>query len=152
VQLFYEVNEPVGGTLFVGELKDPASVFTLENNFLLKADKTMQTISSNVFSVSKLHTKQSLLRNNMLGSYAPFTKTFIIRGIGYQADIIENELVGNAGKEFPYNRYLSLRVGHSYNLYIPISDYIGVRVSHKDRKLVIYGANKEKVANFAKKI
>jgi ribosomal protein L6P/L9E len=109
-------------------------------------------MGNNILNSNELCTKQSLFYNSILGSYAPFTKTFIIRGIGYQADIIENDLVDNAVKEFPYNRYLSLRVGHSYNLYAPIPDYIGVKVSHKDRKLVIYGASKEKVANFAKKI
>jgi len=151
-QLLYEVNGSINGTLSIGKSNDSTSVFAGKGNSLLKAGKVTQITNNNIFSISDMRTKQSLLRNSVLGSYAPFTKTFIIRGIGYQADLIENELTDNAAKEFPYNRYLSLRVGHSYNLYIPIPDYIGVKVSHKDRKLVIYGADKEKVANFSKKI
>lgn len=96
-----------------------------------------------------LVTKQKLLCNNLLGSYAPFVKTFIIRGIGYQASVIDNDITNS---EFPYSRYLSLRVGHSFLVYKPIPNYIGVKVSKKDRKLVLYGAVKEQVANFAKVI
>lgn len=99
---------------------------------------------------NNLATKQKLLSNNLLGSYAPFVKIFIIRGIGYQASVIENDVANLV--EFPYNRYLSLRVGHSFLVYKPIPNYIGVKVSKKDRKLVIYGAVKEQVANFAKVI
>jgi ribosomal protein L6P/L9E len=96
------------------------------------------------------YTKKAIIQNEAIGSYAPFVKTFVIRGIGYQADIIEND--GTNQIEFPYVRYLSLRVGHSFHLYKPIPNYIGIKVSHKDRKLVIYGANKNQVSNFAKLI
>lgn len=151
-QLFYEINGLVGGTLLINQSNDSAGIFAGKSELLLKADKNIKLVNNNIFAVDESHTKQSLLRNSMLGSYAPFIKIFIIRGIGYQADIIENDLMDSAVKEFPYDRYLSLRVGHSYNLYIPIPNYIGIKVSHKDRKLIIYGANKEKVANFAKKV
>jgi len=90
-----------------------------------------------------------LFQNQILGAYAPFTKTFMIRGIGFQADVIDNYTNSN---EFPYSRYLLLRVGHSFLIYKSIPNYIGVKVSKKDRKLVIYGANKEQVSNFAKEI
>jgi len=142
----------VGGTLLINQSNDSASIFAGKSELLLKADKNIKLVNNNIFAVDESHTKQSLLRNSMLGSYAPFVKIFIIRGIGYQADIIENDLVDSTVKEFPYDRYLSLRVGHSYNLYIPVPNYIGIKVSHKDRKLIIYGVNKEKVANFAKKV
>ena len=92
---------------------------------------------------------KTLFQNQTLGAYAPFTKTFMIRGIGFQTDVIDNYANSN---EFPYSRYLLLRVGHSFLIYKSIPNYIGVKVSKKDRKLVIYGANKEQVSNFAKEI
>jgi ribosomal protein L6P/L9E len=107
------------------------------------------THAPNTADPSKLPTSHALLRNRLLGSYAPFVKTFIIRGIGYQAGVVEN---GSTSSEFPYSRYLVLRVGHSFNLYKPIPNYIGVRVSCKDRKLVIYGSSKEQVSNYARTI
>jgi large subunit ribosomal protein L6 len=78
----------------------------------------------------------------------PFVKVFIIRGIGYQVDIVEV----SPTVEFPFSRYLSLRLGHSSLICKPIPNYIGVKIAHKDRKLVIYGASKEHVSNFAVKI
>lgn len=92
--------------------------------------------------------QKALLYNQLLGTHAPFAKTFIIRGIGYQTGVVDNI----PSKEFPYTRYLILRVGHSFNLYKPIPNYIGVRISHKDRKLVVYGASKEQVSNYARVI
>lgn len=97
----------------------------------------------------KKKTPNILFKNKVLGTYAPFTKTFMIRGIGFQADVIDNRKNSN---EFPYSRYLVLRVGHSFLIYKSIPNYVGVKVSKKDRKVVIYGANKEQVSNFAKEI
>lgn len=96
-----------------------------------------------------IFTQLKLLNNNMLSTYAPFTKVFIIRGIGYQADIIENVSIS---PEFSHNRYLSLRVGHSFLIFKPIPNYVGVKVHKKDRKLIVYGSNKEQVSNFSKVI
>lgn len=75
----------------------------------------------------------------------PFVKVFIIRGIGYQADVVEVPIT----TDFSNKRYLSLRLGHSALICCPIPEYIGVKIAHKDRKLVIYGFNKEQVSNFA---
>jgi ribosomal protein L6P/L9E len=47
---------------------------------------------------------------------------------------------------------LSLRVGHSFHLYIPIPNFIGVKITKKDRKLIIYGFFKSQVANFTRYI
>lgn len=149
----FNVSGSINGTLTIGKWSDSVNAFPHKETFLLKSDnKAIQLVNSNVLNTVNSNTKQALLFNNALGSYAPFTKTFIIRGIGYQADIVENRLTGLEVNEFPYNRYLSLRVGHSYHLYIPVPDFVGIKVSHKDRKLTIYGANKEQVANFAKNI
>ena len=52
--------------------------------------------------------------------------------------------------EFPNSRYLSLRVGHSDHLYFPIPNFLGVKISKKDRKLVIYGFSTSLVSTFMK--
>lgn len=103
----------------------------------------------NYLNKTSIFTNSKLFNNNMLSAYAPFTKVFVIRGIGYQADIIEDVVVS---PEFAHNRYLSLRVGHSFLIFKPIPNYVGVKVHKKDRKLVIYGSNKEQVSNFSKVI
>lgn len=124
-------------------------IFKSKNVVNLKIELLAPTHS---YKTSKmLHDSTSKIKfyNQKLGAYAPFTKTFIIRGIGFQADIINNF---QASSEFPYNRYLLLRVGHSFLIYKSIPSYIGIKVSKKNRKVVVYGINKEQVANFAKKI
>lgn len=94
----------------------------------------------NILSNNKLY------NNNYLGSAAPYTKTFIIRGIGYRAAYIENLISDD--QEFPFRCYLSIRVGHSFNLYMPIPELIGVKIIKRDRKLIIYGANKKQVNDY----
>lgn len=95
---------------------------------------------------SQLQKSLALKYDNNFNLNAPYTKVFIIKGIGYQADIITN----NNNKEFVSKKYLFLRVGHSFNLYKTIPNYIGIKILHKDRKLVIYGFNKNIISNFSK--
>jgi ribosomal protein L6P/L9E len=85
-----------------------------------------------------------------LGIYAPFVKVFIIRGIGYNAELVDCDTTNENLNEFYCERYLSLRVGHSFPLYKPIPNYIGIKIFYKERKLVIYGFNTNFVSNFAK--
>lgn len=82
------------------------------------------------------------------GLSSPFVKVFVIRGIGYQATMVET----STSVDFPFSRYLSLRLGHSSLICQPVPNYIGIKIAHKDRKLVIYGSNKEQVSNFSTKI
>lgn len=51
--------------------------------------------------------------------------------------------------DFKYSRYLILRAGHSVDKYIPLCPEILVRTLKRDRKLVIYGADKNRVAILA---
>jgi large subunit ribosomal protein L6 len=128
-------------------------IFKSKNSVISKVELLTITHNSKINDLCKLMPKNNtvriLLQNKQLGTYAPFTKTFIIRGIGFQADVIDNT---ENSKEFPYNRYLLLRVGHSFLIYKSIPNYIGVKVSKKDRKIVVYGVNKEQVSNFSKEI
>jgi len=55
----------------------------------------------------------------------------------------------NFRHEFKYERYLSLRIGHSYTIYLPVPEYLGIKILHKDRKIVIFGFDKNKVYNFS---
>lgn len=94
----------------------------------------------------------SAIRNNLFGQQAPYKQTFIIRGIGYRANLIENDLVNTISKEFPYSRYLLVRAGHSAVAFHAIPDYIGIKTIKKDRKLTIYGPSKSQVFAFAQVI
>jgi ribosomal protein L6P/L9E len=80
---------------------------------------------------------------------APFVKSFLIKGMGYQAEVVES---ADNTKEFPYVRYLSLRVGHSFNIYRPIPDDVGVNISNRGRKIIIFGLNKTMISTFAKNV
>lgn len=80
----------------------------------------------------------------------PYSKSFIIRGIGYQADTLENNNLFN--HEFKYNRYLLLRVGHSFQLSKPLVNNLGLKVSYKNRKIIIYSSDKNQTANFSNNI
>jgi ribosomal protein L6P/L9E len=80
------------------------------------------------------------------------SKSFIIRGIGYQASLLENSELNYINKEFKYTKYLVLRVGHSIHKYYPIPNNINVLIKHKNRKVVIYGFNKTLVSDYSKYI
>jgi large subunit ribosomal protein L6 len=43
-------------------------------------------------------------------------------------------------------------VGYSYSVYLPVPNYIGIKVGKKERKLIIYGFSKDQVATFARRI
>lgn len=122
--------------------------YNLLNKSQLKI-KNSYSHTVNKFSVANNATQIALKLNNLLGLQAPYVKVFVIRGIGYQADIVEDVELSS---EFVYNRYLSLRVGHSFLINKPIPEYIGIKIHKKDRKLVIYGTNKEQVSNYAKSV
>jgi len=89
------------------------------------------------------------------------SKSYIIRGIGYRAQVVDNNWLLNsnsneikqiAANEFPQERYLLVRVGYSYILYIPIPNLVGVLVSKKDRKLTIYSQSKALTSIFSQAI
>lgn len=134
-------NKNFNFVIFKSKTLDALEVELLSSTHNFKINSTTREVKSNTAKV--------LFQNKTLGTYAPYTKTFIIRGIGFQADIIDN--VSNS-TEFSSKRYLLLRVGHSFLIYKSVPNYIGVKVSKKDRKVVIYGVNKEQVSNFSSEI
>jgi len=89
-----------------------------------------------------------------LGQLAPFSRSFIIRGIGYRAQLLVNNWNFENYKdintnEFPNTRYLSIRAGYSFHLCLPIPNYLGVLISKKERKLTIYGSDKSQVSVYS---
>ena len=110
-----------------------------------------------------------------------FVKTLIVRGIGYRAFALNNDFLGKnllspnfveqlrpiysglAGEdcqeltqvtmfEFPKNRYLMVRAGHTRDLSIPMHSVVTCTTSKKDRKLVIASNNKILAANLARTV
>jgi len=110
-----------------------------------------------------------------------FVKTLIVRGIGYRAFALKNDIIGNAGTstafasstrplfteleldevqelnqvcafEFPADKYLSVRAGHTRDLYLPVHGRVKCLTSKKDRKLAILSADKMLAANLAKTV
>src|SRR5688572_13650154 len=75
----------------------------------------------------------------------------IIRGIGYRAYYIINDLNLNDG-EFKFSKYLLIRAGHTADLYVGIPDNIFIKINKKDRKLVISGNSKILVTSIHSKI
>jgi len=81
----------------------------------------------------------------------------IIRGIGYRVYHIcnDNNLGVNStfnysiNTEFPNTSYLIVRAGHTTDLYQPIPAIIGIKISKKDRKLVIFCTRHSRVNYWA---
>lgn len=127
------------------------------------------------------------LINQSWGAYKPYTKSLIIRGIGYRMFILENDYTetlelqqnfinkdrpissqfikyeqntdddnvqyfNNFFLEFNNLRYLLIRAGHTMDLYLPLTKDISIKTAKKDRKITIYGINKNYVNNLAREI
>lgn len=110
-----------------------------------------------------------------------FVKTLIVRGIGYRTFALNNDFLNKnnlAGSfveslrpiysalstsdfheltqvgsfEFPKNRYIMVRAGHTRDLAIPMHNLVTSATSKKDRKLVIMSQNKILAANLARAV
>ena len=111
-----------------------------------------------------------------------FAKTLIIRGIGYRAFALKNDLLSfvtspnenfiNSTRplfsdialyeaqelsqvgnfEFSNSKYLAVRAGHTKDLYLPLRHQISCLTLKKDRKLVIASIDKIAAANLANSI
>ncbi|MDR2500922.1 MAG: 50S ribosomal protein L6 [Treponema sp.] len=80
---------------------------------------------------------RKLLHNMVAGVTSGFSKTLIITGVGYRAEI--------------QGKVLVLNLGYSNDIYVGIPDGIGVAVE-PNGKLVISGVNKQQVGEFAAQI
>jgi hypothetical protein len=109
-------------------------------------------------------------------------QTLIVRGIGYRAFALNNDLLKIKNEidvrflqalrpvytetdevssaiiskssvfEFPGERYLVIRAGHTRDMYVPLADNIKCLTSKKDRKLVVLSHDKTAAANTAKAV
>ncbi|MDR2051994.1 MAG: 50S ribosomal protein L6, partial [Treponema sp.] len=80
---------------------------------------------------------RNLLNNMVVGVSAGFTKTLIITGVGYRAEV--------------QGRLLSMSLGYSSDVYVGIPEGITV-VAETPGKLVISGIDRQKVGQFASEI
>jgi large subunit ribosomal protein L6 len=80
---------------------------------------------------------RNLLNNMVAGVSAGFTKTLIITGVGYRAEVRGN--------------LLSMSLGYSSDIYVGIPDGITV-VAETPGKVVISGIDRQKVGQFASEI
>jgi ribosomal protein L6P/L9E len=117
--------------------------------YVEKNNKVIESFNNLIYKPTEnlnIYVNNKSTNNFKFVTSSPFYKVLIIKGIGYQADIINCTSINN---EFIFKKYLFLRVGHSFNLYKSVPNYIGVKVLHKDRKILVYGFNKNLVENFS---
>jgi len=107
---------------------------------------------------------KAVLRSKHWGQSSPayWAKILVIRGIGYKAYVVKqsrktintNLCFGSASvwdkiSGFAFNKYLVVRAGHTQDCVQPLPKAVFVKILKKDRKLVIYGRNKQQVCLFA---
>ena len=80
---------------------------------------------------------RSLLNNMVTGVSAGFTRTLIVTGVGYKADV--------------QGKLLVLSLGYSSDIYVGISDDINIAVE-AGGKIVVSGIDKQKVGELASQI
>ena len=127
-------------------------------------------------------TEASANRAQLWGSDTEFAETMIIRGIGYRAfalrndllfsetvvtEIFENtlrplylnhvenqvlDLVQAANFEFTTSKYLVIRAGHTRDLSIPLRGNTRAKTIKKDRKLTILDKSNVVASNTAKRV
>jgi len=136
------------------------------------------TLNKQFFRTPVAATEKTIINNLVVGQSTPFIKTLIIRGIGYRVFLIENDFTTNSNITFNSNtnfnevivennendyefwsetveneqkhlRYLLIRAGHTQDKFIPLPSTLHIKTVKKDRKLIIFGSNKQHVAELA---
>lgn len=107
-------------------------VFYIKNDFIIEQDDNMHKIKP------KLIQNQIYTKNLTHPEFADFDESYF----GW------NNLIN----ELNYNRYLVVRAGHTSDLYIPLIQNVNVKTFKKDRKLVIFGSNKQLIYNIARQV
>ena len=95
------------------------------------------------------------LQNDLLNSSQQISQDFLIttRPIYSAGELPESEIVNRTTElEFGFDRYLSVRAGHTRDLYLPLTNDIRCLTSKKDRKLAILSKNLSAATNLARKI
>lgn len=101
------------------------------------------------------------LLNQKLGQQTEYVRVVLVRGIGFRIQGFENRApffererralsqVG-AENDFLYTKYLVAKAGHTKDLIRPLSNKIGVRISKKNRKVVVFSQSKSLASLFAR--
>jgi ribosomal protein L6P/L9E len=139
---------------------------------MAKKYKRSKTVNKFALATANLFTNKTLMRTS-------FTKTLIVRGIGYRAFVLSNSFLRQRSSqtsellsmrplyteveqndlqsinqvgvlEFTGAKYVVIRAGHTRDLCIPLQVNLRGITSKKDRKLVIASKNNSEAANLAK--
>ena len=94
----------------------------------------------------------SIINNFKWGAHSSFVKIMVIRGIGYRAFYIINDIDNEENNDIKFSRYLVIRAGHTRDLCVGLPRGIVIKISKKERKLVISGNSKSLVSKVAKSI
>jgi len=140
-----KINIPPGTTVAIdnGQVSVTGPQGTLSRNF--RSDIKIEIIGNeinltpavkNIFTTKLWGTYAAHLKNMIKGVNTPFTKKLIIEGIGFKAEVKDNNLV--------------LNLGFSHPVFVSIPK--DLKVTHEKGIITISGPNKELVGEFAAKI
>lgn len=101
-------------------------------------DNEMVTIASSIKNIPLAGTYNSLLKGLIIGVSEGYQLKMEIRGVGYKIDL--------------KNQCLSLSVGKSHSVFLPIPKELEVIVSSSKRDVLIKGIDKQEVTSFASKL
>lgn len=113
--------------------------------------------TTDIFLASQMFKTQSFGNvsnqfHKWLHIFSPYSRSLIIRGIGYRLyPVISTDISGDI-QHYSYNRYIYLRSGHSFPTYCGVPNSLGLKSSKKERKLVIYGYNNDLVGCFSDRL
>lgn len=128
----------ISGPLGFLEMNYPADIFKIE-----KTDNNLKVIplqNLNKKTKALWGTIRSLLNNKIIGVTQGFSKTLILQGLGYQAEVKDKKIF--------------FKLGFSHLVELEIPENISVEIKPEKGKVIIVvkGIDKEQVGNFAAKI
>lgn len=100
---------------------------------ILDGEVTVRPTKETLFSQALWGTTASHIRNMIEGVNKPFEKRLIIEGIGYRAEVSDNNFI--------------LNIGFSHPVTVAIPE--GIQVTVEKNTIIILGINKETVGQFA---
>ena len=108
-------------------------------DFKVEGDHVLVTRKNDELQTRAYHgLYRSLLNNMVTGVSTGFTKTLVINGVGYRAEV--------------QGKLLVMALGYSNDFIALIPEGIEVKVEPQGNKIIISGIDKEKVGEFAAQI
>jgi len=117
-----------------------------KDDFEIKLDnKEIKIFPKNIENLNKKTkalwgTLRALLQNKITGVTTGFSKTLILQGLGYNAELKGREII--------------FKLGYSHPVSLPVPEGIEIEIKQEKGRvlIIIKGIDKEKVGNFAAKI